>query len=87
MKWSNTITALMKDVTGALAWVGRGFETVIPAAFIATAAVIVAVAWILLSRRYQRCPHCRRLVRRVRAGSLRCPRCGRQYYYGLRYLR
>jgi len=34
----------------------------------------------LVNRRYQRCPHCRRLVRRARRGWLRCRVCGRQYH-------
>jgi ribosomal protein L37AE/L43A len=35
-------------------------------------------------QRYQRCPHCGRLVRRVQQGWLRCTSCGRQYRKGLR---
>jgi hypothetical protein len=31
-------------------------------------------------RRYQRCPHCRRVVPRARRGWLRCKTCGRQYH-------
>lgn len=39
------------------------------------------VAALALARRYlQRCPHCRRLVRRAYRGWLRCPSCGRQYH-------
>jgi len=80
------ITTLTKHVSDALGWLGQGFGTVVPEAFIVAAAAIGVVAWMLLSRRYQRCPHCRRVVRRVRAGSLRCSRCGRQYYHGLRHV-
>jgi len=28
----------------------------------------------------QRCPHCRRFVRRAVRGWFRCPYCGRQYH-------
>ncbi|HEV8586173.1 MAG TPA: hypothetical protein VGT02_14495 [Methylomirabilota bacterium] len=34
----------------------------------------------LLTRRYQRCPHCRRWVLRAHRGWLRCRTCGRQYH-------
>jgi len=42
---------------------------------------VVALATLgLVSRRYQRCPHCRRLVPRAHRGWLRCRTCGRQYH-------
>lgn len=44
------------------------------------AILLVLAARSLTLRYYQRCPHCRRLVRRARRGWLRCPRCGRQYH-------
>jgi uncharacterized protein with PIN domain len=50
----------------------------------ATAAALVVVALaVVATRRYQRCPHCHRLVRRARGEWLRCSRCGRQYHRGL----
>jgi hypothetical protein len=55
-------------------------------AIAAAAAVALAFGlWALW--RYQRCPHCRRFVRRARGGWLRCPRCGRQYHHGFRVVR
>ncbi|HET9490481.1 MAG TPA: hypothetical protein VFR64_12090 [Methylomirabilota bacterium] len=35
-------------------------------------------------QKYQRCPHCGRLVRRAFRGWLRCTGCGRQWRRGLR---
>jgi hypothetical protein len=72
------------QAAGPLDWLGRRFKAVIPQAFIVVAVLIVAVAWIVLWRLYQRCPHCRRLVPRATGGTRRCRRCGRQYYRGLR---
>jgi tRNA(Ile2) C34 agmatinyltransferase TiaS len=46
---------------------------------IGVAAVALAVLG-LVSRRYQRCPHCGRLVPRAHRGWLRCRLCGRQYH-------
>jgi predicted amidophosphoribosyltransferase len=68
-----------------LDWLGRGFKTVIPEAFMIVAILVIAVVWAILWRLYQRCPHCRRLVRRARARTVRCPHCGRQYYRGIRH--
>lgn len=68
-------------------WLGRGFHTVIPEVFIAGGIVTLVIVWWILARWYQRCPHCHRFVRRAYAGSRQCPRCGRQYYYGLRAMR
>jgi tRNA(Ile2) C34 agmatinyltransferase TiaS len=48
-----------------------------------TYALIVLAILVLFGaykRRYQRCPHCRRLVPRARRGWLRCKTCGRQYH-------
>ena len=75
--------------TAVVDWLGRGFNTAIPEVFIASGIVGVAIAWWMLARWVQRCPHCHRLVRRAysHSGSLRCSRCGRQYYHGLRALR
>jgi len=42
--------------------------------------VVGVLALSLVSRRYQRCPHCNRLVRRALRGWLRCRGCGRQYH-------
>jgi tRNA(Ile2) C34 agmatinyltransferase TiaS len=47
----------------------------------ALAALVVAVgAYVYIHRIMQRCPHCRRLVRRAVRGWFRCPHCGRQYH-------
>jgi len=35
--------------------------------------------WRVGRRTLQLCPHCGWIVRRVRSGWLRCPRCHRQY--------
>ncbi|MBI4589337.1 MAG: hypothetical protein HY725_10900 [Candidatus Rokubacteria bacterium] len=35
--------------------------------------------WRVGRRALQLCPHCGWVVRRVRSGWLRCPRCHRQY--------
>jgi tRNA(Ile2) C34 agmatinyltransferase TiaS len=42
--------------------------------------ILVVLASIYASRRYQLCPHCRRLVPRAVRGWLRCRTCGRQYH-------
>ena len=34
----------------------------------------------IAGRRFQRCPHCGHVVRRVYRGWLRCGSCGRQYH-------
>jgi hypothetical protein len=68
-------------------WLGRGFHTVIPEMFIVATVVVVLVGWWVLARWLQRCPHCHRFVRRAYSGALRCRRCGRQYYYGVRAMR
>ena len=81
------MTKLSRLASDVLEWMGRGFKVVIPEAFIVGAAVTVVIAWIILRGIYQRCPHCRRLVQRARAGTRRCARCGRQYYSGLRNVR
>ena len=81
MKWWS------KLVSDVLEWMGRGFGIVLPEAFIVGVLVVVVAAWIVLRRLYQRCPHCRGLVHRARAGTRRCASCGRQYYSGLRNVR
>jgi hypothetical protein len=40
---------------------------------------LVLVAVLVLSRYYQRCPHCDRFVARAHRQWVRCPGCGRQY--------
>ncbi len=45
-------------------------------ALVSLAVVVLTVAY---QQRYQRCPHCRRVVPRARRGWLRCRTCGRQY--------
>lgn len=40
--------------------------------------------WALGRRALQFCPHCAWIVRRVRTGWLRCPRCHKQYSRTLR---
>ncbi len=42
--------------------------------------VVALAAMGLFTRRYQRCPHCRRWVPRAHRGWLRCRTCGRQYH-------
>jgi hypothetical protein len=82
---------VLKKLSGmsdaAADWMGRGFHTVIPEVFIAAGIVVVLVGWWVLAHWYQRCPHCHRFVRRASTTTRRCPRCGRQYYYGLRAMR
>jgi len=46
----------------------------------AAGVLIVIGAWKIASRKYQRCPHCRRFVPRAVRGWLRCKGCGRQYH-------
>jgi hypothetical protein len=77
----------MRYLSAMLDWLGRGFHTVVPETFIAAGAVVLVVAWVILARLYQRCPHCRRLVRRTYSTHRRCRWCGRQYYVGLRPMR
>ena len=79
-----TLSAIFDAVVD---WVGRGFQTVIPETFIALGLVVIFLGWWILGRWYQRCPHCHRIVRRARDTTRQCPRCGRQYYYGLRAMR
>ncbi|HEV8674856.1 MAG TPA: hypothetical protein VGX21_12485 [Methylomirabilota bacterium] len=42
-------------------------------------AAVAAGVWFLWRTRLQLCPHCGWIVRRVRRGWLRCPRCHKQY--------
>jgi ribosomal protein L37AE/L43A len=42
--------------------------------------VVAAIVTGALARRYQLCPHCRRMVPRAKRGWLRCRTCGRQYH-------
>jgi tRNA(Ile2) C34 agmatinyltransferase TiaS len=44
------------------------------------ALLVAALIVSMYARRYQRCPHCRRVVPRARRGWLRCRACGRQYH-------
>jgi tRNA(Ile2) C34 agmatinyltransferase TiaS len=44
------------------------------------ALVVVVGAYWYVHRILQRCPHCRRFVRRAARGWFRCPHCGRQYH-------
>lgn len=44
------------------------------------ALVAVILAYAYLRRVFQRCPHCRRVVRRALRGWMRCPHCHRQYH-------
>jgi hypothetical protein len=46
--------------------------------FLALAA-LVAGGWVVGRRFLQLCPHCGWIVKRVRTGWLRCPRCHKQY--------
>jgi tRNA(Ile2) C34 agmatinyltransferase TiaS len=58
-------------------------ESLPPAVIVLGAALLVGLALVGVQR-YQRCPHCGRLVRRAQQGWLRCHACGRQYRKGLR---
>jgi len=78
------VSKLSRLLSEVLDWMGRGFGVVLPETFIVGALATVVVVVLVLRRVYQRCPHCRRLTPRVRAGTVRCSRCGRQYYRGLR---
>ena len=51
-----------------------------PWMLLVAAAVLILAARSVTVRYYQRCPHCRRTVRRARRGWLRCGHCGRQYH-------
>jgi|GEM_PF-1905080 len=60
-------------------------EAVLSLPPITLALAAVAVAGLAVAyQRYQRCPHCGRLVRRVVKGWRRCGGCGRQYRRGLK---
>jgi len=48
------------------------------------AVVLVAALGLFGAQKYQRCPHCGRIVRRAVQGWRRCAACGRQYRKGLR---
>jgi tRNA(Ile2) C34 agmatinyltransferase TiaS len=52
----------------------------LPPVVYGVALVLFAILATFYSRRYQRCPHCRRIVPRARRGWLRCRSCGRQYH-------
>ena len=44
--------------------------------------VLLAIGWggwVVFRRALQLCPHCGWVVRKVRTGWLRCPRCRKQY--------
>jgi tRNA(Ile2) C34 agmatinyltransferase TiaS len=45
---------------------------------------LLAVVGFFGVQKYQRCPHCGRIVPRAVRGWLRCAGCGRQYRKGLR---
>jgi tRNA(Ile2) C34 agmatinyltransferase TiaS len=47
-------------------------------------AVVALALYLLISQRFQQCPHCRAIVSRARRGWLRCRRCGRQYHRSVR---
>ena len=42
--------------------------------------IVAGLAYLLIARKYQRCPHCGTLTRRAVRGWHRCGRCGRQYH-------
>jgi tRNA(Ile2) C34 agmatinyltransferase TiaS len=63
----------------------RAVESVLTSPpLIAIAAVLAVVLGFYGVQKYQRCPHCGRVVPRVSRGWLRCASCGRQYRKGLR---
>jgi tRNA(Ile2) C34 agmatinyltransferase TiaS len=53
----------------------------------AALAAIGLIILALVTRRYQRCPHCDRMVPRAHRGWLRCRGCGRQYHRSVRLRR
>jgi tRNA(Ile2) C34 agmatinyltransferase TiaS len=56
-----------------------------PQIVVAIAVIVLGLGVLYGAQKYQRCPHCGRIVRRaVTQGWLRCPGCGRQYRKGLR---
>jgi hypothetical protein len=60
-------------------------DTVLSSPPVVIVAVVLALGLGLYGvQKYQRCPHCGRLVRRAFQGWLRCTACGRQYRRGLR---
>ncbi|MBI4607543.1 MAG: hypothetical protein HY726_00865 [Candidatus Rokubacteria bacterium] len=54
-------------------------EWVIGLLVVVGAGLVAVGGWFLGRRVLQLCPHCGWIVRRVRTGWLRCPRCHRQY--------
>jgi tRNA(Ile2) C34 agmatinyltransferase TiaS len=46
--------------------------------------LVAVVSYFLISRKYQRCPHCGTLTPRAVRGWHRCRRCGRQYHRSVR---
>jgi ribosomal protein L37AE/L43A len=51
-----------------------------PTMYVLAVGALVVIVGIYVNRRFQRCPHCRRVVRRAVRGWLRCRGCGRQYH-------
>jgi tRNA(Ile2) C34 agmatinyltransferase TiaS len=51
-----------------------------PLVQVAAVTLVVVLVSTLVSRRYQRCPHCGHMVPRAHRGWLRCRSCGRQYH-------
>jgi len=51
-----------------------------PTLHVGAVALVGVIVVSLASRRWQRCPHCSRMVPRARRGWLRCRSCGRQYH-------
>jgi len=52
----------------------------LPQVQLLAAGLAVLLVYLWARSRYQRCPHCRRLVKRAHRGWLRCRGCGRQYH-------
>jgi ribosomal protein L37AE/L43A len=48
--------------------------------FQALSAIVLGASVMLVTRHFQRCPHCGRVVPRAKRGWLRCRTCGRQYH-------
>ena len=63
-------------------------SSVIPAlpfnVLLVIAAAGAVVVYLLISLRYQRCPHCGAITQRAKRGWKRCRRCGRQYHRSVR---
>lgn len=54
-------------------------EWVVGVLIVLALALLGFAIWVVGRQALQLCPHCGWIVRRVRTGWLRCPRCRKQY--------